>query len=86
MPASAISMRLPSVPNPDSRSLPQELLLLVLAAAAPTIPLVVKPAMPHGVQPGDLAEEDAAQLFRMPGGQRGQGGAAGRSAAAAQQE
>lgn len=47
----------------------QELLLLVLAAAAPpSIPLLIKPAVPHGLQPGDMSEEEAAQLFRMPGG------------------
>lgn len=52
----------------------QELLLLVLAAAAPSIPHVVKPAMPPGVQPGELLEEEAAQLFRAAGGEGGKDG------------
>ena len=56
----------------------------MLAAAAPTIPFVAKPPVPHGMQAGDWPEEQAAQLFHMPGGKGGQGDAAGRSAAAAQ--
>ncbi|KAL4434175.1 hypothetical protein ABPG75_000616 [Micractinium tetrahymenae] len=60
--------------------LPKDLLLDVLAAAAPFVPLLVKPALPHGLEPGELSPE-ALQLFRQGGGgcdsEAGAGQAAG---------
>lgn len=47
-------------------------MLEVLAAAAPEVPHVVKPALPHSVSTAEFGEGEAAQLFRLGG----QGGAA----------
>lgn len=58
--------------------LPQDVLLLVLAAAAPVVPLVLKPPRPHDVEWGEVAEHSSVELFRdaAPGG--GGDAAAGR--------
>lgn len=45
--------------------LPQELLLAVLATAAPSVPLLLKPLLPYGMQPGDVPEEAQQRLFRQ---------------------
>ncbi|KAL4430138.1 hypothetical protein ABPG77_004920 [Micractinium sp. CCAP 211/92] len=47
--------------------LPKDVLLDVLAAAAPFVPLLVKPAFPHGIEPGELSTK-ALQLFRQAEG------------------
>lgn len=36
----------------------------MLAAAAPDVQLVVRPVLPHGVEPGDVDKAAEAQLFR----------------------
>lgn len=59
----------------------QDVLLEVLSAAAPFVPLLLKPALPHGIEPGELSAE-ALQLFRQAGGP-GEAGA-GQAASGAQ--
>ncbi len=51
----------------SSPSALQDVLLDVLAAAAPFVPLLVKPALPHGIEPGELSTR-ALQLFRQAEG------------------
>ncbi len=37
----------------------------VLEAAAPTVPFVLHPAVPHGVEPEELEAQGLAHLFRQ---------------------
>ncbi|KAL4422838.1 hypothetical protein ABPG75_009035 [Micractinium tetrahymenae] len=71
--------------QPGLGDLPQELLLVVLAAAAPTVPILVKPALPQGVSPAELPPGALEQLFRAGGSEEGGGtqanGSGGTSAA-----
>ena len=53
-------MCLQKVPPPTCL---QELLLEVLAAAAPVIPLLAKPQLPYGVDPSEVPPEALRQLF-----------------------
>lgn len=62
-------------------------MLKIIASAAPSIPLVAKPALPQGVSPAELLPEALEQLFRAgvhggaagspPGGSSSEGGEAG---------
>ena len=56
---------------------PQDLLVLVLAFAAPSIVLLKKPPVPHGVVPGLLPAGAREHLFEAEGGGTGGGGGDG---------
>lgn len=68
----------PRTHPPPHHTLPalQEVVLQILAAAAPTVPVLMKPPLPHGVVPADVPADVLGHLFRAsaPAGD-GRGGA-----------
>lgn len=57
----------PTPPHQPAPPPPQDILLHILAAAAPTVPLLRRPRLPHGVEAGELPPGVLEARFRAQG-------------------